>query len=347
MNIDKEKFDLIYKNLDKESCVAILVHKFPDPDCIGAAAGFAILLKEVYGLDSKTYYNGEVSHPQNRTLKNILHISLDKGESFNPEQHSSVVVLDTDLTNTGFKDIVQNVDVRIDHHLIEREDEPKFKDVRNCGSACAMIWEYLDAFEVSLENYPEIATALVFGIKTDTLDFTRASTTSVDIDAFRSLLPFVDQVALSKVINFPLPKNTFELEAKAYRNKEIINTTLVSFVGEITQHNRDVVPSISDRFSRMDGINTAIILAILDNNIIASVRSTDSRVDVDEACASIFGRKNGGGEGEKGGAEMPLGIAYELIQNEESRAVMMQEVIAGLNAKIFSTLGEQHEEETK
>ena len=48
MTINKEKLDEIFGTLDKDVNVAILLQHSPDPDCMGAAAGMAVLLKHVY-----------------------------------------------------------------------------------------------------------------------------------------------------------------------------------------------------------------------------------------------------------------------------------------------------------
>lgn len=348
MSIDKDKMNEIFEGLDKESTVGILIHPAPDPDCMGAAAGFSLLLKEVYGLSSKIYHFGEISHPQNKSMKNILKISLEDGNDFDSDNVSATVVLDTDLHNTGFKSAkLSAADVRIDHHPdLDRDNPPKMKDVRTCGSTCAIVWDYLREFGISLENHPDEATSLVIGIKTDTLDFTNTTTDELDMEAFRLLLPFVDKVSLARVTQFPLPKIIFETEAKAFKNKEIINTTLISFIGETTAHNRDAIPAIADRFARMDGINTSIVLGIIDNSIVVSLRSADARVDVTQLCATVFGKGNGGGKPGAAAAKMPLGIAYELIQDKDAKELMMKEIVSGIRSKIFLALGEYEEEES-
>ena len=102
MAIDKEKMGEVFGNLNKDSVVGILIQRFPDPDAIGSAAGFAVLLKEIYELESKIYHYGKVSHPQNKSLVNVLHIDLNQGEDLDPKSIAKTVVLDTDLMATGF-----------------------------------------------------------------------------------------------------------------------------------------------------------------------------------------------------------------------------------------------------
>lgn len=341
MSIDKDKMNEIFGSIDKDDIVGILVQPSPDPDCLGAAAGFSVLLKEIYGLTCKVYHHGAVSHPQNKSMKNILRISLENGEDFNPDDIKITVVLDTDLTNSGFKsETLQTADVRIDHHTLERDEPAKLEDVRAVGSTCSIIWEYLQEFGVSLENYSDEATAMVIGIKTDTLDFSGSMTSDLDMEAFRALLPLVDRVAMARVIKYPLPKVNFEMEVKAFNNKDIRNAVLVSFIGEITAHNRDTISSIADRMIRMDGINTAVILGIIDNFMVASIRSDDGRVDVGTFCSEAFGKLHSGGKEGSGGARIPLGIAYEMTKEKEAKDMMIDQIVESFKHKIFTELGE-------
>jgi nanoRNase/pAp phosphatase (c-di-AMP/oligoRNAs hydrolase) len=347
MTIDKDKMNEIFGELEKDSTVGILVQQSPDPDCLGAAYGFAILLKQIYGLSSKIYHFGEISHPQNKSMKNILHIPLQDGSDFNPDDVSATVVLDTDLESTGFKsETLTKVDVRIDHHAMDRDEEPVLSDVRVVGATCSIIWDYLNEYEINLEDYPNIATALILGIKTDTLDFTSADSSDLDMEAYRALLPYVNKEALARVTKFPLPKEVFELEALAYENKNERGTTLVSFIGELTAHSRDVISTIADRFARMAGINTVVIMAIIENHLQASIRSDDARVDVSDLCTKVFGKKYAGSkpEGGAGGARLPLDQSFQYINKKEVKETMVEEIISTFENKVFEVLGEEEKE---
>lgn len=355
MSINKQKLDEVFKpndgygegvKLDKP--VAILVQPSPDPDCLGAASGFSALLKEVYGLESYVYHYGEVSHPQNKSMKNVLRIALKDGNDFDPDECSRFVVLDTDLENSGFKsEALQRVHVRIDHHSMDRDGEPDYKDVRPVGSTCSMIWEYLREYEVDLTQYSDAATALILGIKTDTLDFTSSNTAVLDMEAYRSLLPFANKESLARVTKFPLPKEVFEMEAKAYAEKVERGTTLVSFIGELTAHSRDIISTIADRFARMAGVSTVVIMAVIDNHLQASVRSDDSRVDVHDLCIKAFGKKFAGGKEGSGGARVPLESSFKYIEDPAIKSLVMGEIVRNFQHRIFETLGEKDQEKAE
>lgn len=334
-----------FQKVDPDATVAILVQPNPDPDCLGAAAAFSLLLQEKFGLKSKTYYLGEVSHPQNKSMVNILNLRLSKGESFNISDFAATVVLDTDLKNTGFStDSFTSANIRIDHHLMDRDNGGCIEDVRLVGSTCSLVWEWLKAYNISLSNYADIATAMVLGIKTDTVDFSSETTSDLDFEAFRDLIPYVDRDRLARLNVYPLPKSLFEHESFALSCKKVRNSVLVSYVGNLVPQKRDEIPIIADRFVRMDGISTAVILGIIENDLIASVRSTDSRVSVANLCADVFGEDFSGAKAGSGGARVPLDSMTPvkgMRLSDEAKELMYSELFRHYSDRIFAELGEE------
>lgn len=339
MTINKVSFEAIFQALGKDRPVALLVQQSPDPDCLGAAAGMRVLLKEVFGLDADTFHFGEISHPQNKSLKNILHISLKDGQDFQAKDHSATVVLDTDLTATGFT--IEHLDVRIDHHSMDRDIEPRYLDVRPVGATCSIVWDYLRTYGIDMSKYPDTATALLLGIKIDTLDFTSSTVSELDMEAFRYLLPFVNRVALANVNKFPLPEHLFATEIKAFQNKTVKGTILTTFIGEITAHDRDIIATIADRFARMEGVDTAVVMAVVGNDLQASIRSDDSRVEVADLCSKIFGKSFSGAREGSGGARVPLGKAFELLGSGPLKESVMSDIVQNISDDIFVKLGVQ------
>jgi len=340
-----DELSKVIKDLDKVRPVAILVQPCPDPDCIGAAAGMGLLLKEAFGLDSVIFHTAEISHPQNQSMVNVLGLQLVRAEpaGFDPAEFSATLVVDTDLTNTGFKsEKLPSPTIRIDHHdLGNREGIALFCDVRNVGATCSIVWEYLKAYGVGLEKHSEVATALVLGTKTDTADFSTSNTTDLDYEAFRGLIPFVDRDSLAKINNYPIPKAVLEAEAIALESITQRGSVVVSSVGVINAHKRDVIPIVADRFIRIDEVNTVVILGIIGSNLIASVRSIDSRRNVQELCREVFGMEfSGAKHGGIGGARLPLGMASELVRSEAAKEIMSDEITASIAEKVFETLGE-------
>ena len=341
--IDRTKMDELFGSLDKSMPVAILCHRYADPDALGSAAGFAVLLKDVYGLSSKTYAAGTISHPQNKTLKNILHIKLEDAKDFNASKVSAVVVLDSDLANTGLQDKVSIVSLQIDHHTQERECPCLLSDVRIIGSASTIVFEYLAAFGVDLSKHTEAIVGMALGIKTDTLDFTSDNTTIADIDAFRLLLPFADKTLMARIIKYPLSEHSFEIEAKAFKDREQRGTTLFSYIGDVSSA-RHMIASVADSFLRLDSIETAIVIGLVENDLTVSIRNEDARVELGDIINRVFGKERGGSKGYSGGAMFNLG-PVSLIADKKIREMAIQEIVNGFKQRLFEVLGEKTEDE--
>jgi nanoRNase/pAp phosphatase (c-di-AMP/oligoRNAs hydrolase) len=335
--LDKDAFEQVFKGMRKNSCVAILVQKNPDPDCIGAAVGLSVLLREKFALKTSIFYHGKISHPQNKAMKNLLHIQMKEASEFILESYEKIVVVDTDLTNTGFaSDKLMSASVRIDHHYMDRDQEAEYEDIRFVGSTCSIIWEYLKEYDVDLSVMPDIATALLIGIKTDTIDFTSQTTAELDMIAYRSVLPHVSKESLARICNYTIPKVLFELECKAFTEKILQDGTLISYIGQIDENNRDVISIIADKMIRMDGVETVVIMAIIDSELVASVRSTDDRVEVSSLCAKVFGKEFSGAKDGSGGARIPLGLgtAFDIVKDESVKQGLIKAIIDHYSAKI-------------
>ena len=343
MTVDKQKMNEIFGSLDIDKPVAILTHSYPDPDSIGSSAGMALLLKDVYGLSSKAFHLGSISHPQNKTLKNVLHIQLEDAKNFKADNVSATIVLDTDLLGTGLKDVINSADLRIDHHLMSRDEVVKLSDVRIVGAASSIVWEYLKEFGINLDDNHAIATAMAIGIITDTATFTSQNTDALDIDAFRALIQFADKQLMNKILQYPLPRYTFDVEMKGYKDKEINNTTMFTYIQDVSSH-RDSIATVADRFIRIDGIDSVMVVGLVNNDLVISVRSDDARIDVDSLIVSIFGRQFGGGKEGCGGASFPLGAGIALIADKKIRESAINEIVSGFKHKLFEVLGETKDE---
>ncbi len=64
---------------------AIFTHPFPDPDAIGSMMGLAWLLQKKYDVEADCFFDGQVSHPQNMAMINLLEPDLKNLHDYNPK----------------------------------------------------------------------------------------------------------------------------------------------------------------------------------------------------------------------------------------------------------------------
>ena len=100
-NISKLKDEL--SSLEKPVC--IVTHDNPDPDAISSSLGVRRIIQTLKAdVQCDILYGGEISHPQNKTLMNVLAINaLPKKDVFDTEpthkdyaeKYGLIIVVDT------------------------------------------------------------------------------------------------------------------------------------------------------------------------------------------------------------------------------------------------------------
>lgn len=293
--------------------IAIVSHDNPDPDSLGAALGMQRLLRH-WNSNIKTniVYGGEISHPQNKTMVNLLGINPMRKQDIKEilESTKAFIVVDS-LPDRSLQDI--ECLFTIDHHKGDTK-KSKFKDIRPVGATCSIIWEYFKQEGLTLDKSSDIdadiATAMAVGIKTDTSDLSSDNVTDLDFDAYKSLIGFVNQRKLAQIIRYPLPPYHFELRSRLDQEKNSISDSgvFIGGIGYIVPSKRDALPTIAEERARVEGTDTAFIFAIVGSNIELSVRSNGLSLDVNAICQNLFGKDFGGGKMGAGAARIPMGI---------------------------------------
>lgn len=330
----------LFSSWERNMKVAIFTHINPDPDAIGSAVGIQWLLKKKFNILSDIFYCGEISHPQNKTLINVLSIVLKKSEDYKQENYDKVILVDCTSQNVGLN---LNVNVIIDHHRVKlKEEEYEYIQIQQVGSCCSLVFDLIEKMQFSLcvedeEDTRSVATTMLIGIKTDTNDLLSDNTSDLDHLAYQKLAKYVDMTKVSAILNYPLPKYLFDIESQALneKNSKQINATIVSYIGVITAIKRDCLPILSDKLIRMEGITTAVVFSVIEDNVEVSVRSKDVTLDVDAFCKRAFGKDFSGGKYGSGGARIPLGFfGLSQQQDEEIREKIAEAIKSIIMAKI-------------
>lgn len=303
---------------EKVKKVAIFIGN-PDPDSIGAGLGMNLFIQRTCGAVCDLIYEGQVSHPQNKTLLNVLNIHfLNKDEVFGSdhpplsEVYDKFVCVDHVPRERWCKEL--NITAVIDHHKVNY-NEAEFVDIRQVGSCCSIVLSYLLEAEIDFTQdddglLSKTVTAMLFGVKTDTLDLMSENVTDLDFHAYQHLVKYVSRSELEPIINYQLPAYYFDIRRVLEEEGNSITrgSFFVAGVGIITAARRDCLPMLADERVRMEGISTAIIFAVVDDCVEASIRSSNPAVDVNSFCKKVFGRDYAGGKLGAGAAKIPMGI---------------------------------------
>jgi nanoRNase/pAp phosphatase (c-di-AMP/oligoRNAs hydrolase) len=342
------RFREIIEGLPPGTKVAILTQDNPDPDAMGSALGAVYLCRrlnsELGSVD--IFYGGTISHPQNKTMVNILGLPMRKMKHFNPDEHQLVILVD--VASTGRKNLTSTdvkPDIIIDHHRDDPEGEYLLKDIRPIGAASSIITSYIREYGLDLEsgedngieNVGTVATGLLVGIKTDTLELTSPNVTPLDFQMYEYLLKLTDRKKLYQIINYAIPPYLFQLKARAFQAMEMQHASAVAGVGIIPATQRDAIPIIADELLRMEGTETVVVYAIVGDRIVASLRTTNDGIEMNSFCHQIFGEQFSGGKLGCGGASVPLGFVApgDDNQSETVNKTVWEAVRAKVNHRVF------------
>lgn len=281
--------------------VYIQTHNFPDPDAIASAYGLQKLLA-VYGVESRLCYDGKIDKLSASKMLDAFGIRMQPYVNLAAEMRETdrIICVDTQKNGGYATDMVGDEIACIDHHPTYVPVEYQYQDIRITGACASLIAEY---FSLS-GNAPDedTATALLYGIKMDTLQFTRG-VTDLDIRMFRYLFPYCDLEKLGD-----LERNNMEFaDLKAY-GAAIENVELYDKVGfsYIPFECPDAMIAIlADFILALVEVEVAVVASSRKNDIRLSVRSEDPEIHAGNLLhAALRDVGGGGGHASMGGGSV-------------------------------------------
>jgi nanoRNase/pAp phosphatase (c-di-AMP/oligoRNAs hydrolase) len=309
--------------------LAVVAHDNPDPDAIASAIALTEIADHL-GVDSEAYYFGEITHQENRALVNLLSLSLTATtpESFAVDDVGAIALVDHARpgVNDGLppETIVRLV---VDHHP-QREpidERGGYLDIRPAlGSTSTIMVEYFQ--QLGLTPDESLATALLYGIQTDTDGFTRG-VAPADFEAAAFLSAHADERALTKIESPTMSHSVADTLAAAIDGREVRGSALASCVGRLAE--RDALPQAADKLLDMDGVETIIVFGYDAETIYVSGRTRGSAVDLGETLREAFDQVgSAGGHATMAGAQVPMGV-LDAVEDWETLSVVVHDTIAG------------------
>jgi nanoRNase/pAp phosphatase (c-di-AMP/oligoRNAs hydrolase) len=302
--------------------LGIFTHDNPDPDAISSAFALKEIAKR-FGVEADIIYYGEILHQENRAMVNLLEIPLLRGDEVDLSQYKKFALVDCSapgVNNSIPKDV--KIDIVIDHHPAENV-EAEYVDIRNdVGAAATIMTEYLRELKIVPSRI--LATALFFGIKSETDEFKR-NTRTADFIAAAYLYPFVDHEMIEKMEGPAISTETLDVLGTAIKNRQIYSSFLISFAGFISD--RDALPQAADFLLRLEGISTVLVFGVIKDTVYLSARNKDVRINIGEVLRRAFGDVgSAGGHAHAAGGQIPLGI-FGDISDKEALSKLLTEAI--------------------
>lgn len=318
----QNRLDLLLKVVGGADRVLILPHNDPDPDAIASAVALRHLLAGLLGVEGYIAYKGIIGRAENKTLVRYLDHPLHRLASSDLRQPVPIALVDTQ-PGVGNNALPHGSDAAIvlDHHTWrEATAYARFADVRpELGATSTILAQYLES--AGIEPSPQLATALFYGIKTDTMGLVRGASPD-DVAAYFHLQPRIDVAALDKVERAQVPVEYFERLVATLQTARVYDGVVISYVGLMSRP--DLAAEMADLLLRLEGTRWVICMGAYRDDLILAVRTWSRRGGAGQLAQEIVkDRGTAGGHGTMAGGQISLDrdIPEALVQQFSKRAL--------------------------
>jgi nanoRNase/pAp phosphatase (c-di-AMP/oligoRNAs hydrolase) len=333
----------------------ILLGGHPDPDAIGSALAHRRICERL-GVSATIAHVLPLSRSENRALVKLLSVPMvrvEKTEDLQEFGYLALVDASQHEPSIQLPDTLELISV-VDHHRPKSMPRAPFVDVRHDVGATATIYaEYAEQGLAPLggegADDTAVATAMFFGIQTDTDDY--AFATPADFRAAAYLKPFCDAETLSRIGRRSISAEAMDAVGVSLRDLQVIRDFAIAGVGRVSALNRDAIPTAADFILRREDIDTVLVYGIVEDRIDGSLRTSRASVDPALFMQNAFGtdaegRPYGGGRADMGGFQIPLGLLAECT-DEESLWKLVRELIERRVARVVPDLEKKLNQEAR
>ena len=287
----------------------ILVHNQPDPDGIASAMALRTLLRRNRKTATIGYLGEEISRPENVAMVEQMGIDMQMISHKDIKKFDSVALVDVQPSYFGGE--IANVDSVIDHHPTTSECDAKFAEISSEEGATATIMtRLLRAAQVEISE--KLSTALLYGIKTDTMILNRGADLD-DLEAFTYLYSRADLSLLRKIES----KNLYSEEIKCYGqalSKHWISDGIIFMnLGRVQKEH--LVSHLADMAMKVEGVKWSVVFGIVSgSHLIMSVRNSGSVKSAGRLLFELFDEiGSAGGHRSYARAVIPMREVRKLI----------------------------------
>jgi len=283
----------------KEDRVLIMI--WADPDAMASALAMKRLIRQRVSEVTIAHVN-EIRRVNNLAMIQLLKIPLVKIRQVKPAEYTKRVLIDSQPPhNPEF--MKWDFDVVIDHHPLTTGWDAPFVDIRpEYGAASSMLTEYLRTLKI--KPSVALATALIYGIKTDTNNFEKECTIQ-DVLCFQYLFKHMNRHLLHKIEASNIRRSELKYFRRAFEEVKIRKKRLLAHIGRVP--NPDILVIIADFFNHVHEIGWVFISGEYKDRLVVIIRCDGYRKDAGKLAQKVFGSLGfAGGHREKARAEVPL-----------------------------------------
>lgn len=316
-----KKTEKLLKFLSDKKQILIVSHDNPDPDTMAGAFALRYMFMEKLKVTVDIGFSGIIGRAENRAMIRYLNIPLKQLEELDLSQYDTTILVDSQ-PRTGRPGLPETFepDVVIDHHpFVPSSRKVKFHDIQSkVGATSTIITQYLIVENIEMSSH--VATALLYGIKSDTRDLGRG-TSKHDLEAYLYLYPRVNLNLLSKIEHAEVPADYFRIYARSIESAMTYDGVVTSFIGDID--NPDIVAEIADTMIRLEGATCALVGGYFSDQIFISFRTKESDIDAGKLVQRVVGKLGpSGGHGSMSAGRIKMQSMSDNEKNNIEKTII-------------------------
>jgi nanoRNase/pAp phosphatase (c-di-AMP/oligoRNAs hydrolase) len=278
----RARVERIRAHFERAERVLILMQDDPDPDAIASAMALKTLLGRSRPSAPLCTF-GTITRPENVAMCKILDIEVQEITAQGLDQFDRVAMVD--VQPSFLEERFAEVDLVIDHHPIEQPVHAKIKDIRpSYGATSTILYEYLRALDIKISQ--RLATALLYGIKSDTLGLERGGS-KADLEAFAWLYTLANHNALRRIDRPELSDEALDVLARGLAKRQILNGVFFSHLGNVPTV--DQIPQFADFGLQAEGVEWSVVSGVVGSDVHISVRNVGYVKSAGDVTRSAFG----------------------------------------------------------
>jgi nanoRNase/pAp phosphatase (c-di-AMP/oligoRNAs hydrolase) len=313
-----------------ETCenILILIQHDPDPDALASGLALRVLLgRNKQTAPIATF--GTITRNENQTMSRLLDIPLIQISEKDLKNYSKIAMVD--VQPPYFNNPSIRGDIVFDHHPVNDTYDSQFTDIRTaCGSTSTILGKYL--IDGGYKITPRLATALTYGIKSDTM-FLDRDITDADIEVFTSIYPLANLNMLRQIEHAMLDYREVDSFARALRHLTVIEKMIFAWLGTVA--NEDIIPRIADFCLQIVGAEWAFVSGIHEGNLSCSVRNVGYVKHAGELIQKTFGPLgSAGGHRSMAKAVVPLRVFkrhYGVRRIADIKGTIIEQIIKSID----------------
>jgi len=286
--------------LNRDESWGILI--MADPDALASAMALQRIIRSRVKSVTIARVN-EISRPDNLAMIRYLHIPVVKWRSSMKKKLQRFAIVDSQPHHSPeFAGL--DFSIIIDHHPMPAEPAAAaFREIRpDYGSVSTMMTEYL--YSAGIRPTRLLATALQYGIRTDTGTFGRNST-EVDMRAYHYLSRFSDQALMTRILRSEYLPQWLPYFSRAFETLRPCGRGSFVWLGRVASS--DILVVVADFFLKVHGLRWVAVCGVSAGRVITVLRGGYGKMDLGAVASCIFtGLGCGGGHKTMARAEMAL-----------------------------------------